>query len=51
MVSGAAGGGVHDAGLPVEVEEHLVLLLQLLWSKLQHPDIRQSGGHLHIMAV
>ena len=46
MVAWAAGGGVHNTGLPVEVEEHLVLLLELLRPKLQHSDVGQPRGHL-----
>ena len=28
------------------MEEHLVLLLELLWPELQGADVGQSGGHL-----
>ena len=46
MVPGAAGGGVHNTGLSVEVEEHLVLLLELLGPELQHSYVGQPRGHL-----
>lgn len=41
MVSCPGGGGVEETGLLVEVDEHLVLFLQLLRSKLDYTDVRQ----------
>ena len=70
MISRTARGGVHYAGVSVEIEEHLeltnqrrafyhvtssgpiideyylVLLLELLRSKLEHSDVSQSCGNL-----